>query len=93
LADFHSECDFRPEMVCGSILHFNSWQEYYDCYNCLDHEFNNWCDNFEDHFSNLSEDDYNNEIETLDWNEDVPLMAYENSIDGYFSLRKKSHYK
>ena len=86
--DWISRCN-APAMICDNILRFENEEHLHSVYECLQEDYELWCDHFESQNSSLDDDQYNEVIETADWSEDVPLIGFENGIFNFRSLRKK----
>jgi hypothetical protein len=91
-SDYHHNCG-KPDRICSNVLFFETWQDYQNMYDCLQSNYETWCDDFETTHETLNDDDYNAYVEANDWNEDVPLMSWENDIPQYVSLRKSIYYQ
>lgn len=91
-SDYHHNCG-KPDRICSNVLFFETWQDYQNMYDCLQSNYETWCDDFETTHETLNDDDYNAYVEANDWNEDVPLMSWENDIPQYISLRKSIYYQ
>lgn len=61
---------------CG-LLMFNSLEHFQSVYECLEDELEAHCDAMENANANLSDEDYNDLIESTGWDESQPLADFE----------------
>jgi hypothetical protein len=77
---------------CGSytMLHFTSEAVYDAAYTCLEQEYENYNDAFSNQYAQLNDDDYNDLIDSLGFEEEQTLIDFE-VLKNHSSLRNKLH--
>lgn len=80
-------CMSNVTVVCNNILRFNDLLHYQSVYDCLESSYENWCNNFDNQNSALSDDQFNQLISDLGWDEEQPLNEFESMAPGFVSLR------
>jgi hypothetical protein len=73
-----SSCLNGVDIVCGNMLSFNDMNHFLSVYNCLESAYEHWNDSVESLHSNLNDDDYNQLWDDNGWDEDIPLIEFEN---------------
>lgn len=84
------ECAEGVGIECGYIPTYTDMQHFEDVYNCLDEAYEIWNDDFEAEHADLSEDDYNDYCDSVGFEDDQPLIDFENALN-FDSYRKCLH--
>lgn len=83
-----ADCWSGVEVTCFGILAFQDTQRFQEVYDCLNNAYETWNDDFEATYGNLSEDDYEAMAISLGFDEDQPLIDFENHF-GTSSYRRQ----
>lgn len=83
-----TECADGIEMVCGNMLYFTDMNHFQDVYTCLEVECEKWNDAFDLQYSNLNDDDLNDLIDSIGWDEEQPLLNFETLYAPNFNSRR-----
>jgi hypothetical protein len=73
----------------GEILMFNDEAHFVEVYECLQQQYEAWNDAFELQYSSLNDNDFNTLADSIGFNEDSTLVAFEQNYPGYVSQRSK----
>lgn len=83
-----TECADDIEMVCGNMLYFTDMNHFQDVYACLEVECEQWNDAFDLQYSSLNDDDLNDLIDSIGWDEEQPLANFESVYSPNFTSHR-----
>ena len=73
----------------GEILTFTDEAQFMEVYECLERQYEMWNDAFEQQYATLNDDDFNALADSLGFDEDSTLIAFEQRFPGFVSQRSK----
>lgn len=82
-----TSCESNIGVVCNGMLEFRDLQHFFDVYECLNISYENYNDSFESLYSSLNDSLYNELCDSLNFNEDLPLINFESNF-AYVSYRR-----
>lgn len=82
-----TNCEYNVDVACNGILVFRDLQHFFDVYECLNIAYENYNDSFEASHSSLSDSLYNELCDSLNFDEDLPLLNFESNFT-YVSYRR-----
>jgi hypothetical protein len=82
-----TNCHEGIRMVCDNLLEFSDLQQFWDTYECLELSYEQYNDNFEALHVNLNDSLYDIYCDSIGFDEDEPLLAFERNFNGFVSYR------